>query len=95
MGRSSKKVDKEILLLVHIILLPIYAIFFLAALSEKMPKANKITHRKRNAAAACTGNCASCPPHYGYRYGRWYYGHDHVHGCELGGNKCSGSMDYK
>lgn len=41
----------------------------------------------------CNGDCAHCPPHYGYRYGRWYYGHDHVHGCEFGGNKGSGSMD--
>ena len=22
----------------------------------------------------CDGDCANCPPHYGYRYGRWYYG---------------------
>lgn len=41
----------------------------------------------------CNGDCANCPPHYGYRYGCWYYGHDHVHGCEFGGNKGSGSMD--
>ncbi len=41
----------------------------------------------------CNGDCANCPPHYGYRYGRWYYGHDHVHGCGFGGNKGSGSMD--
>jgi hypothetical protein len=41
----------------------------------------------------CNGDCAHCPPHYGYRYGRWYYGHDHVHGCEFGGNKGSGSRD--
>ena len=41
----------------------------------------------------CNGDCAKCPPHYGYRYGRWYYGHDHVHGCEFGGNRGSGSMD--
>lgn len=41
----------------------------------------------------CNGDCANCPPHYGYRYGRWYYGHDHVHGCEFGGNRSSGSMD--
>ena len=41
----------------------------------------------------CNGDCTHCPPHYGYRYGRWYYGHDHVHGCEFGGNKGSGSMD--
>lgn len=36
---------------------------------------------------------ANCPPHYCYRYGRWYYGHDHVHGCQFGGNRGSGSMD--
>ena len=41
----------------------------------------------------CNGDCANCPPHYGYRYGRWYYGHDHQHGCEFGGNRGSGRMD--
>lgn len=45
------------------------------------------THNRR-----CDGNCANCPPHYGYRYGRWYYGHNHVHGCEFGGNKGSGGF---
>ena len=40
----------------------------------------------------CTGNCANCPPHYGYRYGRWYYGHAHTHGCEFGGNKGGGGL---
>ena len=39
----------------------------------------------------CDGNCANCPPHYGYRYGRWYYGHGHMHGCEFGGNRGGGS----
>lgn len=34
----------------------------------------------------CTGYCANCPPHYGYRYGCWYYGHGHIHGFEFGGN---------
>ena len=34
----------------------------------------------------CDGNCAKCPPHYGYRHGRWYYGHGHQHGCERCGN---------
>jgi len=38
----------------------------------------------------CTGDCANCPAHYGYRYGRWYYGHHHTHGCEFGGNDGSG-----
>ncbi|WP_322181544.1 hypothetical protein [Neglectibacter caecimuris] len=41
----------------------------------------------------CTGDCANCPPHYGYRYGRWYYGHDHQYGCEFGGNRGSGQTD--
>lgn len=41
----------------------------------------------------CNGDCALCPPHYGYRYGRWYYGHHHVYGCEFGGNKRSGGRD--
>lgn len=41
----------------------------------------------------CDGDCANCPPHYGYRYGRWYYGHDHVEGCQFGGNRCGGGMD--
>ena len=40
----------------------------------------------------CNGDCAHCPPHYGYRYGRWYYGHDHTHGCEFGGNKGGGGL---
>jgi len=34
----------------------------------------------------CNGDCANCPPHYGYRYGRWYYGHGHQWGCERHGN---------
>lgn len=41
-------------------------------------------HKPHNGR--CNGDCANCPPHYGYRYGRWYYGHHHVHGCEFGGN---------
>lgn len=41
----------------------------------------------------CDGNCANCPPHYGYRYGRWHYGHGHSEGCVRGGNKCNGGKD--
>ena len=41
----------------------------------------------------CDGNCANCPPHYGYRHGRWYYGHNHIEGCVFGGNKGSGGRD--
>lgn len=39
------------------------------------------------------GDCANYPSHYCYRYGIWYYGHDHVHGGEFGGNRGSVSMD--
>ncbi len=49
--------------------------------------------KSKKKVGRCDGDCANCPPHYGYRYGRWYYGHGHVHGCEFGGNKCSGGMD--
>jgi hypothetical protein len=51
------------------------------------------TNQGRRHNGRCNGDCANCHPHYGYRYGRWYYGHDHVHGCEFGGNKGSGSID--
>lgn len=49
--------------------------------------------KKKRNNGRCNGDCANCPPHYGYRYGRWYYGHDHIHGCEFGGNRGSGRMD--
>lgn len=47
---------------------------------------------KRGKSCRCNGDCANCPPHYGYRYGRWYYGHGHTHGCEFGGNKGDGDI---
>ena len=33
---------------------------------------------KRTHPGRCTGDCSNCPAHYGYRYGRWYYGHHQV-----------------
>jgi len=48
--------------------------------------------RSQRHNGICDGNCASCPPHYGYRYGRWYYGHSHSYGCEFGGNKGDGGF---
>ena len=45
---------------------------------------------RRTHPGRCTGDCSNCPAHYGYRYGRWYYGHHHTHGCEFGGNDGSG-----
>ena len=49
---------------------------------------------KPKSTGRCTGDCAHCPPHYGCRYGRWYYGHGHTHGCEFCGNGgCSGKCN--
>ena len=53
----------------------------------------KSASQKKKHTGKCDGDCANCPPHYGYRYGRWYYGHDHIEGCVFGGNKESGSKD--
>ena len=53
-------------------------------------------HRKgTNHRGRCDGNCASCPPHYGYRYGRWYYGHGHRYGCQRGGNGGASGKCYR
>ena len=41
----------------------------------------------------CDGDCANCPPHYGYRYGRWYYGRHHTRGCQFGGNHGGGGIN--
>lgn len=49
--------------------------------------------RSEKHSGKCDGDCKNCPPHYGYRYGRWYYGHSHTEGCEFGGNKCDGGRD--
>ncbi|CAK7023614.1 MAG: hypothetical protein EUB_02239 [Eubacterium sp.] len=64
---------------------------FFSKLFIAMGIANGLTPHKDTHPGHCTGDCANCPPHYGYRYGRWYYGHGHVHGCEFGGNKGDGS----
>lgn len=47
---------------------------------------------KKKHDGHCDGDCANCPPHHGYRYGRWYYGKGHQYGCEFGGNKGDGSL---
>lgn len=49
-----------------------------------MGGSNQKKDKKHNGR--CDGDCANCPPHYGYRYGRWYYGHGHRYGCQRGGN---------
>ena len=52
-----------------------------------------LADRTRDQERRCNGDCANCPPHYGYRHGRWYYGKGHQYGCEFGGNKGDGSLD--
>ena len=55
---------------------------------------NQASSRRANSHK-CNGDCANCPPHYGYRYGRWYYGHGHMHGCERGGNGGASGRTYR
>ena len=55
---------------------------FFTALVLGLGLAKNKTHKHNGK---CCGDCANCPAHYGYRYGRWYYGHHHTHGCEFGG----------
>jgi hypothetical protein len=52
--------------------------------------ASKHSHSHR-----CNGDCDNCPAHYGYRYGRWYYGHGHQRGCERGGNGGATGRTYR
>ena len=47
---------------------------------------------RKKRAERCDGDCENCPAHYGYRYGRWYYGHNHTHGCQRGGNRGDGNI---
>lgn len=47
---------------------------------------------KKKRDGHCDGDCTNCPPHYGYRYGRWYYGKGHQYGCEFGGNQGGGHL---
>ena len=63
--------------------------FFATLLGLASDAGSRRTHPGR-----CTGDCSNCPAHYGYRYGRWYYGHHHSHGCEFGGNDCCGKPQY-
>ena len=46
----------------------------------------KNSKKKHKHNGRCDEDCANCPAHYGYRYGRWYYGHGHQTGCEFHGN---------
>lgn len=66
------------------------ALFHMFAISEdETQRTGKSAWKTLTAGRSrrCGGDCTHCPPHYGYREGRWYYGHHHSYGCELGGNK--------
>ena len=62
-------------MLLFLIIIACVSVFFIP-LSSTRP----------HGSTRCDGNCDSCPPHYGYRHGRWYYGHGHRHSCQRGGN---------
>lgn len=65
---------------------------FFSKLGLALGIASILDSKKQSHPGRCNGDCAHCPPHHGYRYGRWYYGHDHTHGCAFGGNKGGGGL---
>ena len=90
-----------------IIILAIVVVSAIIQSTKNQSQSNKNYHKVEKASSysfsnsskskkhsgKCDGDCANCPPHYGYRHGRWYYGHNHMEGCEFGGNKGSGGRD--
>lgn len=54
-----------------------------------------VSSKKKKDTGRCDSDCTNCPAHYGYRYGRWYYGHGHQHGCERGGNGGTSGRTYR
>lgn len=64
----------------------------LSALFALLAGASVASHIQKKHDGHCDGDCANCPPHYGYRYGRWYYGKGHQYGCEFGGSKGDGHL---
>lgn len=73
---------------------PGFGTFLLAAIAAfgKSSSAKEDRHTSPHNGR-CDGDCANCPPHYGYRYGRWYYGRHHHYGCQFGGNHGGGGLD--
>jgi hypothetical protein len=66
---------------------PAPKIAFFTKLLFAMGVAGGLSDHTKKHNGKCNGDCVHCPPRYGYRYGRWYYGHNHQHGCEFGRNK--------
>ena len=83
----------------------VFAVFLAAIINLTKQYSGEGNHRgsfrghshgkKKQKGRRCDGNCASCPAHYGYRYGRWYYGHGHQWGCERGGNGGRAGYTYR
>ena len=74
-------------ILFFLIVVPLVVLWVLSLNSKNVrraPKNRKI--KPKHNPNRCDGDCDNCPSHYGYRHGRWYYGHGHQHGCERGGN---------
>ena len=59
---------------------------FVSTVSVSGEVLGEVIRRSNHPERRCNGDCNNCPSHYGYCYGRWYYGHGHQHGCERGGN---------
>lgn len=64
----------------------------MAELDEESKEREAAEKRRLKKAGRCDGDCDNCPPHYGYRYGRWYYGKHHFDGCQRGGNSGNGGL---
>ena len=65
--------------------LHLFRALFVGIFRSLFPSENKKFRGK------CNGDCANCPAHFGYRFGRWYYGHGHNYGCEFGRNRGGGN----
>ena len=63
--------------------------------SQEQEDLSWLEEEEKVDSSYCNGDCAHCPPHYGYRYGRWYYGHGHQHGCQRGGNGGASGSTYR
>ena len=46
----------------------------LATLMALVTGVSLASHSEKKHSRHCNGDCTNCPHHYGYRYGRWYYG---------------------
>lgn len=103
--KQNKETAKGILGFLGMIVAAVFGVFatFLGVIFGLTKKYDSGTHRhnsfwsshSKKKGKHCDGDCANCPAHYGYRYGRWYYGHGHMYGCERGGNGGASGRTYR